>query len=87
MPPTPRLSGIQKQVLALYRESLRAARRVPSPSGALAATAYARQEFRLAAATVDRMDFQRVEHLLRAGRKKLDALSRADVSNFALSRS
>lgn len=83
-PLPPRHSGIQKQVLALYRESLRAARRVPAPEGAAAAAAFARQEFRLGAATVDRMDFQRVEHLLRAARKRLDALQKSNVTNFAL---
>jgi succinate dehydrogenase assembly factor 1 len=77
-----RHSGIQKQVLSLYRESLRAARRIPTPSGAAAAAAFARAEFRRGALTVDRMDFQRVEHLLRAARKQLDTFSRA--SDFAL---
>lgn len=77
-----RHSGIQKQVLSLYRESLRAAARLPSPSGAAAAAAFARAEFRRGATTVDRMDFQRVEHMLRAARKQLDTFSRA--SNFTL---
>jgi hypothetical protein len=75
-------SGIQKQVISLYRESLRAARRIPTPSGAAAAAAFARAEFRRGAASVDRMDFQRVEHLLRSARKQIDTFSRA--SNFTL---
>ena len=77
-----RLSGIQRQVLSLYREALRAARRIPTPSGATAATAFARSEFRRGATSVDRMDFQRVEHLLRSARKQIDTFSRA--SNFTL---
>jgi succinate dehydrogenase assembly factor 1 len=78
-------SGIQKQVLALYREGLRAARRLPSASAAPAA-AFIRAEFRERAASVDRMDFQRIEHLLRAARKKLDALSAKDVSGLSFTR-
>ncbi len=78
-------SGIQLQVLSLYREGLRAARRMPAESGA-AAAAFIRAEFRDKAASVDRMDFQRVEHLLRAARKKLDALKGADVSGFKTAR-
>ena len=77
-----RHSGIQRQVLSLYRESLQAARRIPNPAGAAAAAAFARAEFRRGASTVDRMDFQRVEHLLRAARKQLDTFSRA--SGFSL---
>ena len=72
-----RHSGIQRQVLSLYRESLQAARRIPNPAGAAAAAAFARAEFRRGASTVDRMDFQRVEHMLRAARKQLDTFSRA----------
>ena len=71
-------SGIQLQVLSLYREGLRAARRLP-PASSRAALAFIRSEFRDKAASVDRMDFQRVEHLLRAARKKLDSLKGADA--------
>ncbi len=70
-------SGIQRQVLALYREGLRAARQMPAASAAPAA-AFIRAEFREKAASVDRLDFQRVEHLLRAARKKLDSLKGSD---------
>ena len=75
-------SGIQKQVLALYREGLRAARLLPATSSGPAA-AFIRAEFREKAASVDRMDFQRIEHLLRSARKKLDALRGKDVSGFS----
>jgi len=77
-PPAARVhSGIQRQVLSLYRDALRAARRLP-PAAAASAVAFTRAEFRMGAAAVDRLDFQRVEHLLRAARKKIDVLARAD---------
>ena len=85
-PPTPRHSGLQRQALALYREALRAARSQPlgdAPRAAL--VAYAAAEFRRLA-RVDRLDFQRVEHLLRQGRKKIDSLTSAEggVSGFGV---
>lgn len=75
-------SGIQKSVLSLYREALRVARRMTPAPAAAAARAYVAGEFRAGAARVDRMDFQRIEHLLRAARKKIDSLGGADVSGF-----
>jgi len=68
-----RLSGLQRQVLASYRESLRAVRQLPPPSRAPAA-AFARQEYRRHAATIDRLDHQRIEHLLRHASKKAKQL-------------
>ena len=53
-----------------------------APPARAAATAFVRAEFRRDAAAVDRLDFQRVEHLLRAARKKIDSLGGADVSGF-----
>jgi len=80
-----RHSGLQRQVLALYREALRTARGSGADSRA-ALVHFAAREFRRHARGVDRLDFQRIEHLLRAGRKKIDALTAADggVSGFSL---
>jgi hypothetical protein len=86
-PPPPRHSGLQRQALALYREALRAARARPLAPGPRAAlVGYAAAEFRRLAARVDRLDFQRIEHLLRHGRKKIDALTSAEggVSGFGV---
>ena len=77
----PRLSGVQKQVLALYREALRRCAALPPPSRA-AALSFTRAEFREGLA-VDRLDFQRIEHLLRAGKKKLASLAKSEA--FSLS--
>ena len=43
---TRRLSGLQKQVLALYRQCLRAARQQPTPEARAASHAYVTAEFR-----------------------------------------
>jgi succinate dehydrogenase assembly factor 1 len=72
-----RLSGVQRQVLSLYRDALRRGAALPPPSRA-AALDFIRAEFR-AGLAVDRLDFQRIEHLLRAGKKKLDSLAKADA--------
>lgn len=74
-----RLSGLQKQVLSLYRDCLRAARKSGGPSGS--AVAYVQTEFR-AKAKVDRLDFQRIEFLLRTGKRKLEQYTANDVSHF-----
>jgi succinate dehydrogenase assembly factor 1 len=78
-------SGIQKQVLTLYRTCLRTARRFEEPSRREAAE-FIRTEFRDKAKGVDRLDFQRIEHLIRAATKKLKSVSAADVSGFSLSK-
>lgn len=67
----PRMSGLQKQVLSLYREALRTARKLGSAEDRLAGIDFARDEFRAKAATVDKLDIQRIEFLLRQGKKKL----------------
>ena len=82
-PPPRRLSGLQRQVLTLYRASLRAAAALPDAPSRAAAAEFARSSFR-ANVSVDKLDFQRVEFLLRQGRKKLDMVSAADVSGFHL---
>ena len=76
-----RLSGVQRQVLSLYRDALRRGAALPAPSRA-AALDFIRAEFR-AGLAVDRLDFQRIEHLLRAGKKKLDSLAKSEA--FSLS--
>lgn len=81
-----RHSGLQRQVLALYRDVLRGARAltVPRPARASAA-AFARAEFRAKATSVEGRDYLRIEHLLRTGRKQLAALKGAQVTGFGTS--
>ncbi|KAH6763875.1 LYR family of Fe/S cluster biogenesis protein [Perilla frutescens var. frutescens] len=69
----PRLSGMQKQVLALYRGFLRAAR-TKSPEERSRIEAIVSQEFRRNSSEVDRKNFLYIEYLVRRGKKQLDQL-------------
>lgn len=75
-----RLSGLQKSVLNLYRDCLRHTRAVPSPFR-VAMVQYLRVEFRTRSA-LDRLDIQRIEFLVRQGKKKLAAAATTNVSSF-----
>ena len=77
MSPLRPLSGLQREVLSLYRGLLRAARRQPQLQQ------HVRSEFRASAAGVQRSDVERVEYLLRRGRKQLDTLRMAAVKQVA----
>ncbi|KZV48725.1 succinate dehydrogenase assembly factor 1, mitochondrial [Dorcoceras hygrometricum] len=73
----PRLSGMQKQVLALYRGFLRAARtKSPEVRSRIQATVSA--EFRHNS-QIDRKNFLYIEYLLRRGKKQLDQLNSPDT--------
>ena len=65
-----RHSGLQKQVLSLYRECLRTALRMSSAPSRIAAIDFARDEFR-SKASLAKLDIQRIEFLLRQGKKRL----------------
>ncbi|KAH6775185.1 LYR family of Fe/S cluster biogenesis protein [Perilla frutescens var. hirtella] len=69
----PRLSGMQKQVLALYRGFLRAAR-TKSPEERSRIEAIVSQEFRRNSSEVNRKNFLYIEYLVRRGKKQLDQL-------------
>ncbi|KAL8404241.1 hypothetical protein RB594_009194 [Gaeumannomyces avenae] len=68
-----RLSGLQKEVLALYRSSLREIRKKPAPARPHF-HAFARAEFEKNLA-IDKRDFAAVEYLLRKGRRQLETYS------------
>ncbi|KAL8114380.1 succinate dehydrogenase assembly factor 1, mitochondrial [Apium graveolens] len=69
----PKLSGLQKQVLALYREFLRAAR-AKSTEDRKQIEFIVSKQFRHNATQVDRKNFLYIEHLLRRGKHQLDQL-------------
>lgn len=75
-----RLSGLQKSVLNLYRACLRHTRALEAPAR-LAAVRYLRDEFR-AKSALDRLDYQRIEFLVRQGRKTLTNAATTSVSSF-----
>lgn len=74
----PRLSGMQKQVLALYRGFLRAARSKP-PEERSRIESLVSGEFRRNTSQVDRKNFLCIEYLLRRGKKQLDQLKSPDT--------
>lgn len=69
---------MQKQALALYREVLRTARTKPE-DGRAGIEALARIEFDRYKG-IARKDFNRIEHLLRRGKRQIDVLKQADVA-------
>jgi Complex 1 protein (LYR family) len=64
-----RHSGLQKDVLKLYRDLHRAARK-KDPLNVNNFTSVVMQEFRVKAASVTKTDFKTIEHLLRYGYKQ-----------------
>ncbi|EKU20503.1 lyr family of fe s cluster biogenesis protein [Nannochloropsis gaditana CCMP526] len=74
-----RASGLQKEVLSLYRRVLRAAR--VKDAGKIDGGTYtlARTRFREDATSVSRMDFQKIEFLIRQGHKQLKYLNMPSV--------
>lgn len=78
MAPGPRLSGMQKQVLALYRGFLRAAR-LKAPEERQRVESIISLTFRQNAENVDRKNFLYIEYLIRQGKKQLDQLKSADT--------
>ena len=64
-----RRSQIQKQVLSLYKECLRAAE-VKSPSF----KSVVRNEFKRNGAAIQRTDTMRVEYMLRQGKRRLEMM-------------
>ena len=76
-----RHSGLQRDVLSLYRQLLRVARQ---KGGADSSTvAYVESEFRRQAEEVSKRDFQLIEHSLRYGHKQLKLLQMPGVAAAA----
>ena len=90
--PARKLSGLQKDVLSLYRSLLRVAVQKDRASSATASsspfttllaetgtTSHAREEFRRQCAEVKRSDFRTIEYLVRKGRKHVKLLQMPGV--------
>ena len=73
--PIARHSGLQKQVLSLYRRALRTARTKPDAATSLETVRSAFREHQ----GVDRKDFRLIEFLLRKGERKVKLLSSPGV--------
>ncbi|XP_057970919.1 succinate dehydrogenase assembly factor 1, mitochondrial isoform X2 [Malania oleifera] len=74
----PKLSGMQKQVLSLYRSFLRAARS-KSPEDRRQIESIVSAEFHRNSKLIDRKNFLYIEYLLRRGKKQLDQLRSPDM--------
>jgi succinate dehydrogenase assembly factor 1 len=78
---TPRLSGLQKDVLSLYRRCLRAARLKPIANRPNFES-FTRREFTRNIA-LDKKDFSAIEFLLRKGQKQLEVYEAPNIRNIA----
>jgi succinate dehydrogenase assembly factor 1 len=78
----PKLSGIQKQVLTLYRGFLRTAR-LKDPEERRRIESVVLAEFRDNARNVDRRNFVYIEYLLRRGKRQLEQLKNPDITGLA----
>ncbi|QKX62625.1 uncharacterized protein TRUGW13939_09786 [Talaromyces rugulosus] len=76
-----RLSGLQREVLALYRQCLREIRKKPLDTRDKF-RAYARSEFGKQL-HVSKKDFATVEHLLRKGHRQLEMYSSPGIKNIS----
>ncbi|PNY26890.1 Uncharacterized protein TCAP_03182 [Tolypocladium capitatum] len=74
-----RLSGLQKDVLSLYRQCLRESRKKPK-STRPHFEAFARAEF-ARNLSIDKRDFAAIEFLLRKGRRQLDVYSSPGIKD------
>ncbi|KAL2270196.1 hypothetical protein VTJ83DRAFT_2380 [Remersonia thermophila] len=75
-----RLSGLQKEVLALYRHCIRECRKKPEASRDHFLR-FARSEFEKNI-KIDKRDFTAIEFLLRKGRRQLEVYSSPGVKDI-----
>ncbi|KKA26501.1 hypothetical protein TD95_004481 [Thielaviopsis punctulata] len=73
-----RLSGLQKDVLALYRQCLRAARQKKESRTHF--EGFARAEFEKYR-KLDKRDFSTIEYFLRKGQRQLEMFSEATIKD------
>ncbi|KAK4168801.1 complex 1 protein-domain-containing protein [Cladorrhinum sp. PSN259] len=75
-----RLSGLQKEVLSLYRQCLRECRKKPEATR-MHFRSFARNEFENNTA-IDKRDFGAIEFLLRKGRRQLEMYASPGVKDI-----
>jgi len=73
------LSGLQKDVIHLYRKCVRESMRKGEERAAF--LQYTREQFGRFRA-LDRKDFHTIEYLLRAGSRRLDMLSNPNITRI-----
>ena len=77
----PRLSGLQRDVLTLYRRCLRAARAKPADTRHNFES-FARREFERHL-DLDKKDFGAIEFMLRKGDRQLEMYAAPNITNVA----
>ncbi|GJN09798.1 hypothetical protein PR202_ga27838 [Eleusine coracana subsp. coracana] len=77
-----KLSGIQRQVLSLYRGFLRTAR-LKAPEERRRIETVVSAEFHENARNVDRRNFVYIEYLLRRGKRQLEQLKNPDITGLS----
>ncbi|KAF3927051.1 hypothetical protein AA313_de0200555 [Arthrobotrys entomopaga] len=78
-----RHTGIQREVLSLYRQCLQAIQLKPLESRNHFKT-FVSGEFRRYAVQVDRKDFDTIEFLLRKGKRQLEVYSDPNIKRMTL---
>ncbi|KZV70213.1 hypothetical protein PENSPDRAFT_685721 [Peniophora sp. CONT] len=79
-----RLSGLQREVLALYRKALRMTRAKP-PATRPKFELFVRHAFRTSAASVSPRELTTIEYLIRRGGRQLEMFESPDVRDVTLS--
>ncbi|KAJ3722073.1 hypothetical protein DFJ43DRAFT_678623 [Lentinula guzmanii] len=77
---TLRRSGLQKDVLSLYRRALRMVKTKP-PSTQDKFTLYVRYTFRTSASSVSPRDVSAIEHLMRKGKRQLETYENPSIKD------
>ncbi|KAJ1648596.1 hypothetical protein LPJ64_000178 [Coemansia asiatica] len=77
-----RLSGLQKDVLHLYRDCLRAIKSKPKEAQPRF-RAFARKEFDRNIGTLKRTDVKAIEYLLRIGRRRMEQYMAPTVQDIS----
>mmetsp|Transcript_17248 Transcript_17248/g.27873 ORF Transcript_17248/g.27873 Transcript_17248/m.27873 type:complete len:87 (-) Transcript_17248:246-506(-) len=84
-----RHSGLQKDVLRLYKRALKAAKLKDAGLSLKNSVGVVKAEFRENAQQVSRRDFRKIEYLLRQGERKVETIERPSVkkvSTFTIKR-
>ncbi|KAF2740389.1 hypothetical protein EJ04DRAFT_558922 [Polyplosphaeria fusca] len=76
-----KISGLQREVLSLYRQCLRACRKKPADTR-LNFYNHTRSEFHRNS-SINKKDFGTIEYLIRSGRKKLETYEDPGIRNIA----
>lgn len=74
-----RHSGLQREVLQLYKSMLLVAKQKDSFQGTNSMVSLVRHQFRQEASAVDRKNFLLIEHLVRKGQKQLKQMQQDNV--------